>query len=279
MTENDEHIIEALGKSKIIIRDGKVVKVEEPEIDYCPLFEKYRGIKKLTRQAIRENIQFRIDDFGMCTPNRMLRMKDFLSFGISEILSTILDERLIDCVIAVCEGCGTVILTDAELVQGVGGRVSGLVSTTPIKDNIESLGRENILDPEHCRINQIDGVFKAVDMGFKSIAVTIVSAEDARQLRELERELHDVRIYLFVVHSTGTSLEDAEILFKNADVITGCASKFIRKTGKDKNIFSVGASIPIYGVTEAGKKFIEKRIEKIGGLKDKKDAKLPEPLV
>jgi putative methanogenesis marker protein 8 len=278
MTE-DEHIIEAMGKSRIIIKNGKVVKVEEPEIDYCPLFEKYRGIKELNGQSIRENIKFRIDDFGMCTPRRTLRMKDFLSFGVSEILSTLLDDELIDCVVAVCEGCGTVILTDPELVQGVGGRVSGLVSTTPIKKLIESLGSENVLDAEHCQIDQMEGVLKAVDMGYKRIAVTIVSAEDARKLRELEKELKNVQIYIFVVHTTGTSVEDAETLFDNADIITGCASKFIRQTGENRKIFSVGASIPIYGITEAGKTFIERRIQKIGGLKDKRNAKLPEPLI
>lgn len=279
MYKPDKHVIEALGKSKIIIKDGKVIKVGEPEIDYCPLFEKYRGIKKLDKEAIRKNIEFRIADFGMCTPERVLRMKDFLSFGVSEILSTLLDEDVIDSVVAVCEGCGTVILTDPELVQGVGGRVSGLVSTTPIKELINSLGRENILDPKHCQIDQLKGVQKAVNMGYKNIAVTIVSAADAQKLRQMDEELKDVNIYIFVVHTTGLSSEDSETLFDHSDIITGCASKSIRETGEDRKTFSVGASIPIYGVTEAGKKFIDLRVEKIGGLKDKKDAKLPEPLI
>lgn len=279
MDEHDEHVIEAMGKSKIHIKNGKVVEVSKPEIDYCPLFEKYRGIKKLDSDSITENIEFRIEDFGMCTPDRVLRMKDFLSFGVSEILSTILEEGIIDCVVAVCEGCGTVLLNEAELVQGVGGRVSGLVSTSPILEIIESLGREKILDPEHCKIDQVQGVQKAVEMGYRNIAVTIVSAGDAQKLRKLEKELKDVNIYLFVVHTTGLTEEEAENLFDHADIITGCASKTIRKTGENRQTYSVGASIPIYGVTEAGKKFIEIRIKKIGGLKDKKDAKLPKPLV
>ena len=84
----DKHVIEALGKARVTVQDGKVVDVEEPKIEYCPLFHKHRGIEKLTEEEIRNNIQFRIDDFGMCKPNRQLRLKDFLSFGISEILST-----------------------------------------------------------------------------------------------------------------------------------------------------------------------------------------------
>ena len=275
----DEHIIEALGKAKVVIKDGKVVNVSEPEIDYCPLFHRHRNIEKLTPEAIKENIQFRIDDFGMCTPHRVLKMKDFLSFGISEILSTILDEGLIDCVVAVCEGCGTVILNDPELVQGVGGRVSGLVSTSPIEEIIKSLGRENVLDADECEIDQVEGVQKAVNMGYRNIAVTIISAEDALKLRTLEKELKGVNIYIFVVHTTGLTRKDAEVLFDQADIVTGCASKTIRKTGEGRETFSVGASIPIFGVTDAGKEFIERRIKKIGGLKDKKNAKLPEPLI
>ena len=275
----DEHIIEALGKAKVVIKDGKVVNVSEPEIDYCPLFHRHRNIEKLTPEAIKENIQFRIDDFGMCTPHRVLKMKDFLSFGISEILSTILDEGLIDCVVAVCEGCGTVILNDPELVQGVGGRVSGLVSTSPIEEIIKSLGRENVLDADECEIDQVEGVQKAVNMGYRNIAVTIISAEDALKLRTLEKELRGVNIYIFVVHTTGLTRKEAEVLFDQADIVTGCASKTIRKTGEGRETFSVGASIPIFGVTDAGKEFIERRIKKIGGLKDKKNAKLPEPLI
>ena len=47
-----QHIIEALGKSKITIKDGKVVDVSEPEVEYCPLFDHHRGIKKLTTEEI-----------------------------------------------------------------------------------------------------------------------------------------------------------------------------------------------------------------------------------
>ena len=76
----------------------------------------------------------------MCTPQRVVRMKDFLSFGISEILKTNVELGLIDCVVGVCEGTGTLLMTDPEIIQGVGGRVSALVSTTPIPEVIENVG-------------------------------------------------------------------------------------------------------------------------------------------
>ncbi len=279
MVKEDEHVIEALGKTRIIVRKGKVVEVGEPKINYCPLFDKYRGIKEITPEAAKENIEFRIHDFGMCTPQRKLKMKDFLSFGVSETLGTLLDENIIDCAVIVSEGCGTVIVTDPEFVQGMAGRISAFLSTSPIIKIIDTVGVHNVLDPESAEINQIKGALKAIEMGYKNIAVTILSPDDAKKLREIENEHKDVKIYIFAAHVSEMSLGDAESLFDNADVVTGCASKYVREVGEKRHVFKAGSSIPIYGVTDAGKNFLKIRIEKIGGLKDKPDAKIPDPLI
>lgn len=275
----DEHVMEALGKSKVIIKNGKVLKVEEPLIDYCPLFHKYRGIKKLTPQVIKENMEFRINDFGMCTSQRKLKMADFLSFGISETLGTLLDENIIQCAVIVCEGCGTVIVEDPELVQGIGGRISGIISTTPITEVITVVGPDKILNPETAKINQVEGVIKAINEGYTKIGVTVASVSDARKIREIESQNKDVKIYIFTVHTTGLSREDAETLFEQVDVITACASLQIRKIAEERDVFSVGASIPIYAASKDGEKFLKMRIEKIGGVKEKKDARIPDPLI
>lgn len=279
MVKEDEHVIEALGKTRIIVRKGKVVEVGEPKINYCPLFDKYRGIKEITPEAAKENIEFRIHDFGMCTPQRKLKMKDFLSFGVSETLGTLLDENIIDCAVIVSEGCGTVIVTDPEFVQGMAGRISAFLSTSPIIKIIDTVGAHNVLDPESAEINQIKGALKAIEMGYKNIAVTILSPDDAKKLREIENEHKDIKIYIFAAHVSEMSIEDAESLFDNADVVTGCASKYVREVGEKRHVFKAGSSIPIYGVTDAGKNFLKIRIEKIGGLKDKPDAKIPDPLI
>ena len=276
----DEHIIEAMGKAKIKIQNGKIVEIGDPQIDYCPLFHKYRGIEKLDKESIKENINFRIEDFGMCTPDRELRMKDFLSFGISEIISTLLDDQILDCAIIVCEGCGTIIITEGELVQGIGGRVSGLLKTSPIPEIIEKIGKENILNPKTALINQIEGLNLAIKQGYKNIAITIVSLEDVLLLNEIKKNNPNVNIYTFLVHTTGLSKEDAEILFHNSDIITSCASKYIREIGEKNSLKIVGQSIPIYGRTEKGREFLERRLEKIGGEKPKKDnAPIPDPLI
>ena len=276
----DRHVIEALGRARITVENGKVVDVGEPMIEYCPLFDKHRGIKELTKEEIEKNIQFRIDDFGMCTKNRQLRLKDFLSFGISEILSTLLDENLIDCAVMVCEGCGTVLVTESEMAQGVGGRVSGLVETSPIPELIEEFGQDHLVDSETARIDQVDGLRLAIDNGYKNIAVTICLAEDGIILRELEKEYEDINVYIFAVHSTGLKREEAKIIFDTADVITGCASKHLRDIGKELKVFSVGTSIPIFAASDKGEEFIKLRLDKIGGPKKKTgNSKQPNPLV
>lgn len=275
-----EHIIQALGLSQITIKNGKVVDVTEPEVEYCPLFDHHRGIKKLTTDVIAKNIQFRIDDFGMCTPERQLRMKDFLSFGISEIMCTLLDENVIDSVVMVLEGCGTLIVTEPELVQGIGGRVSGLVKTSPIPELIAEIGEENIVDPETAEINQIEGIKLAISKGFKSIAVTVALACDIDEIERLKSENPDVNIYVFVVHTTKRSAEEARKLFDGCDVATACASKYIREIGENESLKIVGQSIPIFAHTEDGKRFLEMRLERIGGEKPKKDnPDLPYPLI
>ena len=275
-----EHIIEALGKSQITVKNGKVVDITEPEVEYCPLFDHHRGIKKLTTDVIAKNIQFRIDDFGMCTANRQLRMKDFLNFGISEIMCTLLDENVIDCVVMVLEGCGTIIVTEGELVQGIGGRVSGLVKTSPIPELIEKIGPENIAYPDTAEIDQVEGIKLAISKGFKNIAVTIALASDAEKIKKLQRENPDINIYVFVVHTSKRTPEEARELFDVCDVATACASKNIREIGEAESIRTVGQSIPIYARTENGKKFLEMRLEKIGGEKPKKDnPDLPSPLI
>lgn len=275
-----EHIIEAMGLSKVTIKNGKVVDVTEPEVEYCPLFDHHRNIKEITPEIIAENMQFRIDDFGMCMPNRQLKMKDYLGFGISEIMCTLLNEKVIDSAIMVLEGCGTLVISESELVQGIGGRVSGLVKTSPIPELINKIGEENIVYPETAEIDQIKGIELAIEKSFKNIAVTIALASDIDEIERIKSENPNVNIYVFVVHTTKRTSKEARKLFDGCDVITSCASKYVREIGEKESIKTVGQSIPIYARSEDGKKFLEIRLEKIGGEKPKKDnPDLPYPLI
>lgn len=275
-----KHVIDGLGKSKVTIENGKVTDVTEPKIRYCPLFDHHRNIKEITPEAIRENMEFRIKDFGMCTKNRQLRMKDYLNFGISEIICTLFKENIIDCAVMVCEGCGTLLIQDGELAQGVGGRVSGLVETSPIPELIERIGAENVLNTKTAEIDQVKGLRKAIRNGYKNIAVTIALASDIEEINRLKEIYPNVNIYVFAVHTTGISKEDARELFDGSDVITACASRHIREIGEKESVKTVGQSIPIYSNTKNGKKFLELRLDHIGGEKPpKENPDLPYPLI
>lgn len=261
--KNDEHVIEALGKTRITIKDGKITDIQEPLIEYCPIFGKYHNMEKITKEEIRKNIEYRIDDFGMCTNKRVLKMDDMLSVGISEILRSNLEMGNIDCVVGACEGVGTVLLTDPDIVQGVGGRVSGLVSTTPIKEVIDGVGIDNVLDPDEATLNPLEGLKMALNRGFKNIAITILPSDMVKILREYPVD-DDVNVFILVAHTTKTKKEDVKMLFDNADIITACASKNIIEYAQIAKPYYYGNSVPIYAVSDNGKHLLDTRLDCIG---------------
>ena len=252
--------MECLGMSKVVIEDGKVTVVSGPRVKFCPLFKKYRNIDEITEDIVRTNIEFRIESFGMCTECREIRMKDFLSFGISEILSSALKHGLIDAAVIAADGCGTVVLRDPEIVQGLGGRISGICETTPIGNIIDGVGRENVLDPSSAEMDMIKGVRKAKEMGYGTVAVTIVSMRDASLLR---KEFGD-SVVIMAVHTSCMCQEDAFTAFEVCDVITACASESIRKEAGGRDIIIAGNKVPIYGVTEMGKELVMMRLKETG---------------
>ena len=254
------HVMEALGKARIVIEDGKITEIGEPKVKFCPLFKKYRNIDEFNCQTIRENIEYRISHFGMCTPSRQVRMNDFLSFGISELLSLALRDKTIDAAVIAADGTGTCVVSDHEIVQGLGGRISGLMETSPIGPVIDEVGRERILDPERTVIDQFAGVSKAFAMGFSRIGVTITKADDA----ELIRNAFGGNVLIFAVHTTGTSAEDAVRLFDTCDVITACASESIRKVAKERALIQAGTKVPIYASSEPGRELILSKLKELG---------------
>ena len=139
----DEHIIEAIGRCRIIIRDGKVVEVGPPAISSCPLAERFaKPVREITSEAVRENIQARIQEFGMCTADRAVYAEgEFVGFGASELIGNGLIHGVLDCAVLASDGAGTVLATTPGLVQGIGGRMSGLVKTIPIPEVVDRIER------------------------------------------------------------------------------------------------------------------------------------------
>lgn len=260
---NDRHVIEALGKAEVVIENGKITYIGEPVVDYCSIFDNGQHNGDLTKEFIKSNINKRIDEFGMCTPQRSIDVEDTMSFGTSETLKTNMINGNVDCVVGACEGVGTLLIDDAELVQGVGGRVSALISTTPIDEVMDKVGRENVLNPENAELNPLKGLEMAIERGYKNIAITIIPTEMVKDIRQYPKP-EDVNIYIFVAHTTNVSKKEADMLFDYADVISGCSSINIRETAEERKPYYAGKKVPLYAVTENGKRLLNERLEYIG---------------
>ena len=260
---NDRHVIEALGKAEVVIENGKITYIGEPVVDYCSIFDNGQHNGNLTKEFIKSNIEKRIEEFGMCTPQRSIDVEDTMSFGTSETLKTNMINGNVDCVVGACEGVGTLLIDDADLVQGVGGRVSALISTTPIDEVMDKVGRENVLNPETAELNPLKGLEMAIERGYKNIAITIIPTEMVKDLRQYPKP-EDVNIYIFVAHTTNVSKKEADMLFDYADVISGCSSINIRETAEERKPYYAGKKVPLYAVTENGKRLLNERLEYIG---------------
>jgi putative methanogenesis marker protein 8 len=254
----DEHVIEAIGKTRVVIRDGRVVEVGDPCITECPLARRFAvPVTDFTPEAIRANIENRIRSFGMCTGRREVTDdRDFVGFGASELLSSAIRAGLLDAAVLACDGAGTVIAPTPALVQGIGGRMSGLVSTSPIPvviQRIKSCGGY-VVDPEGAGIDQVKGVGAAYDLGYRKVAVTVGDPATAREVRHLHPDA-----VIVAVHTTGMSMEGAEILVSHADLVTACASRNLRELAGSA-IIQAGTGIPVFGFTRAGKEIILARV-------------------
>lgn len=260
----DRHVIETLGKVKVVIENGEIVEVGSSEMKYCPMFHAMHGVEELNEEFIRKNINFRIEDFGMCTPQRVIEMDDAITVGVSEILKTNMEKGNIDCVVGACDGAGTLLMTNPRVVQGVGGRVSGLVSTTPIPEVIQNLEEKGsvVLDPETAELNQLEGLKLALEKGYKNIAITILPSPMVEEIRNYPVD-DDVNVYIFVAHTTGAKCDEVKMLFENADIVTACASKAISDYADEHKPYYYGVKVPIFCASEDGRRLLDVRLEKI----------------
>lgn len=258
----DEHVVEAIGRCRVVIRDGRVVDVGPPLLKRCPLARRFaRPVDPITADAVKENIEHRIRSFGMCTANRQVVMEgEFVGFGASELLRHALRNDVLDCAVIVSDGAGTIIATNTDLVQGIGGRMSGLVYTTPIPEVISRIGENggHVVDPSGAAIDQPGGVRKAQEMGFSAIGVTVDNCGDALAIRKM-----DCEAIIIAVHTTGISMKEAELLSGSADLVTACASSAVREVAGKKALLQAGSSIPVFAMTAKGKDLI---LDKLHGV-------------
>jgi putative methanogenesis marker protein 8 len=275
MAEEDIHIIEAIGKTRVVVRGGRVVEVGEPMIAGCPLARRFRHpVLDMTPEEIRVNIEERIRTFGYCTKDREIsQTSDFVLFGASELLSCALSSGILDSVVIVCEGAGTVIVHAPDLVQGIGGRASGLISTSPIPELIERIEAAGgvVVDSATAAIDQVRGVDEAYRRGGDRVAVTVATCDDAARIREQYPET-----LIIGVHTTALSRADAECMVAACDIVTACASRHIRDLATEHALLQGGIAVPVFALTQRGKDLILSKISETGQQVLIRGVRLPE---
>ncbi|PAV13626.1 hypothetical protein ASJ81_17085 [Methanosarcina spelaei] len=257
------HIMEMMGKARVVVKDGKVVEVGAPEVEWCPLFVKLRGVQKMTQDEIRKNMESRITELGMFTEKRKLEFETtVVAFGASEIMMSGLNNGFLETTVTACDGAGTVISDNPALVQGIGGRMSGLIETEPIDAVIKGIEERGgtVLEPSNAAINPVGGVRKAAELGYRKIAVTVADPKTAKSLRKLEPEL-GLDLIIIAVHVTGLSREEAQDILKSSDIVISCASRHIRELADP--LVQVAAAIPLFALTQKGKELVIERAKDI----------------
>lgn len=263
-TGDGEHILEAIGRCRVVVRNGEVVEVSEPIIRDCPLAKRFAyPVPEITREAVKANIENRIRAFGMCTAEReVVDHREFVGFGASELISFGLHAGILDAAVLVCDGAGTVIATTPALVQGIGGRISGIVKTSPIPavmDRIEEHGGF-ILNRGSAVMDQFEGTGLAKGLHFSRVAVTVADPGTAERIRAAFPDA-----LIFAVHVTGLTHEESERLVAASDLVTACASGPIREIAGKRALVQAGIAVPVFAVTPAGKRLI---VEKMAATSD-----------
>jgi putative methanogenesis marker protein 8 len=256
-----EHLLE-MAKALVRVKDGKVEVLADPGISCCPLRRNLYGIQEESRETVQRVLEGHMQELGMYSPNRVLELQEMpVSFGASEILSDAMSEGLVDAAVLVCEGAGTVLATRSEVLQAIGAHMTGLVKTEPITEIQEGLEERGcILLDRQGTMDQVRGFEKAVAAGFKKIAVTVAGsrAADAQALRkrDLERGTHSI---ILAVHTTGISESDAHALAESCDLVWSCASRAVREVVGKRALIQIGISIPVFALTQEGKRLILNR--------------------
>jgi len=250
-----EHMVQCCG-ARVRVCGEKVEVLSEPRIHHCPLHESLYGVKVVDREAVKKTVKTKMQTYGFCCQHRVFDDAVVVSYGASEVIKTCMETKLLDCAVVVCEGAGTVITSNPSLVQGIGAHLTGVIKTSPILETIKHIKKNKglVLNSATAKINQAEGVRKAAQMGFKKIAVTVASfqAEHITKIRLLEKKL-GVETTIFSVCNTCATKKDVQHI-ANADIVTASASKIIREQIGPKALLQVGVTIPVFAITERGKK-------------------------
>jgi len=257
MQVKGEHEIYCCG-ARVRISQKGVEVLSEPTVEYCPLHEALYGTKTIDVESVRRSVEMKIAGFGFCCGNRVFDAESVVAYGASEMMRVWLEKGLIDCAIVVCEGAGTVITSNGTLVQAIGARLTGIVKTSPILETIKRIEVDGgvVLDRDSALIDQFEGVKHAFNLGFKRVAVSVAGfqAKEISKIRNFEVNAR-ADVLIFSVCNTCVSEADMKHINK-ADVACASASRILRKEIGNKALLQLGVTIPIYALTEKGKRLV-----------------------
>lgn len=168
-----------------------------------------------------------------------------------------LEDKIIDAAVIVCDGAGTVITDSAKVVQSIGARMHNIVMTSPIDKVIRKLGALGcFLLSKDALIDQIAGVRKAIDLGYKSIGVTLNSSSALKleRLRAIEKA-NAVKITTLITCTTGIREEAVVKIKRYGDLVWSCSSKEVRMLIAPIAKKQLSQLMPVYVISKKGLKF------------------------
>ena len=249
----------------LAVSGGKVIRVEEPRLKYCPLVNVLYDVdqnvdREEMKRLVVEMTEEKIATFGHFTDRRELKRSDIaVPYGTSEMTMIAMQKGVLDCAVTACDGAGTVVTSVPDLVQGIGARMNGLFYTSPIPAIIEGIESRGGIVPfaETAEINQAAGVRKAAEMGHKNIAVTVNGClgESLAEVRAVEKEF-GVSVTIIIVCTTAASRERVEEIRDHADIVWSCASGSVRTVVGPASIVQVTTAIPVFAITKRGVRFL-----------------------
>ena len=198
-------------------------------------------------------------------------------FGASETMSSAFKTNMIDAAVIVSNNLGTIITTNELNTQGAVKRMTGLFHTSPNKTIMQTAEESGIIPvfPYTASIEQLEGVKRAISLGYKRIAVSVASYDNYlhEELTKLEKK-HNVKIYKFGLCSTGIDEKTAIIMKNNADVIWSCASKYVKEIIEPSAVAQVGIKIPVHIMTRQGWEIVRNHLEELNKQTNLKDINL-----
>lgn len=275
-SEREMHITRMFGSYILLMRENnelKAVKATPIPIKYCPLMIKLlrevggdyaneiiETLKTKDEQKEQEAMCNLINEIvikgGYFDTNRPLNSCEAnVLFGASETISSAFKNGLIDAAVIVSNNLGTIITTNESSTQGAVKRMTGLFYTSPSSKLIDTAKSEGIIPifPYTAKIDQLLGVIKAIERGYKNIAVTVAANDNYlhKLFKKLE-EAYNVTIYKFGLCTTGIDYNVAMQIKENADVVWSCASKYVKELIEPNAIAQVGVKIPVHILTKKG---------------------------